>query len=78
MCISKSFLKSKWATSELNYFIQKNMYSKERNFIILNLDCEHSKLPPLVQDNKYLDFINSNWQEELFKIFNKLRLKKFI
>lgn len=76
VCISKSFLQSSWAKSELNYFIQRRMTSRKNDFIILNLDCKHLELPPLVQDIKYLSLKNEHWKFELCRIINLKALKK--
>ncbi|MDE8565726.1 toll/interleukin-1 receptor domain-containing protein [Anoxybacillus rupiensis] len=57
ICISKNFLNSStgWTKSELNYFIQRRMRSGKVDFICLNFDVEHSDLPPLVQEYRYID-----------------------
>lgn len=76
ICISKNFLSSNWAKSELNFFLQKRINSGNDNFIVLNLDCEHNSLPPLIQDYRYLNFLNNEWKNELINSIEKKEIKK--
>ena len=32
------------------------MRNQDKTFIIVNFDVPHDELPPLVQDNRYIDF----------------------
>lgn len=76
ICISNNFLDSSsgWTKNELNYFIQRRMRNPEKQFIILNFDVPHDKLPPLVQDYKYIDFSEDNAVRTLVDVLKK-RLK---
>ena len=56
ICISKKFLNSNWAKTELNYFLQKRLNTGEKTFIVLNFDVPHNELPALLQDYKYLNY----------------------
>lgn len=58
ICISNNFLKSKngWTKSELNYFVQRRMRDSHKAFIILNIDVTLEELPPLIQDQRYIDY----------------------
>ncbi|WP_165750564.1 toll/interleukin-1 receptor domain-containing protein [Cellulophaga sp. Z1A5H] len=71
ICLSKNFMSSNWAKSEMNYFLQKRINSKTPNFICINIDLEHNELPPLIQDYRYIDFKNDNWISELVNIISK-------
>lgn len=73
ICISNNFFNasSGWTSSELNYFIQKRMRLKKANFICLNFDVPHDKLPPLLQDYKYIDMQQKDAIEILISVINE-------
>ena len=73
ICISNNFLDatSGWTKNELNFFIQRRMYDPNKNFIILNFDVPHNKLPPLVQDFKYINFKEEGSMDVLIDTLKK-------
>ncbi|MGY0035154.1 toll/interleukin-1 receptor domain-containing protein [Pedobacter sp. NJ-S-72] len=71
LCLSRSFLSSNWAKSEMNYFIQQRIGKDNSNFICLILDLDHSEIPPLLQDYRYITIKESNWQQQLINYIKK-------
>lgn len=71
ICLSKSFLSSSWAKSEMNFFIQKRINNNQKNFICLILDLEHSEIPPLLQDYRYITTKDNNWEQQLIDSIKK-------
>lgn len=76
ICMSKNFLESNWGKGELNYFLQKRMNTGNPNFIVLNIDCEHEDIPPLIQDYRYLSLQKQEWKKELLNTISKKILQK--
>lgn len=72
--ISRSFLTSEmyWTKAEANYFIQQRMRTKQTKFIIVNLDVEHTELPPLMQDYRYIDFRGKGAMEQIVTTIRRL------
>lgn len=78
LLLSKNFLdpSSGWTKSEMNYFIQKRMKSKETDFICLNLNLSHDELPPLVQEYRYIDMNDEDAIEQLIHVLRKKKANK--
>lgn len=71
ICLSKGFLRSNWAKSEMNFFIQQRINKGNANFICLILDIEHSEIPPLLQDYRYITLKDKNWFSQLINSIKK-------
>lgn len=73
ICLSNNFLNgsSGWTKAELNYFIQQRMRDHNKKFIILNFDVPYDKMPPLVQDYRYIDFQEEGSVNYLINILKK-------
>ena len=56
--LSKDFIYSEsgWTTNEANYFFQRRMRDKNKQFIVVNIDLSHDEIPPLLQDYRYINF----------------------
>lgn len=64
---SKNFLdpRSGWPMNEANYFFQRRMQDKKKNFIVVNLDIDQLDMPPLMQDYLYIDIRNTNATQQI-------------
>jgi len=71
ICLSKNFLNSSWAKSEMNYFFQQRINQNKNNFICINIDLSHEEIPPLLQDYYYLDLRNTDWKTILTDTIRK-------
>lgn len=71
--LSKSFLNSNWAKSEMNYFFRQAMVSGKKKFIIVNIDLKIHEIPPLLQDYRHIDITRSEWMQELIAAIEELK-----
>jgi|TARA_R110000850_G_scaffold202001_5_gene328061 hypothetical protein len=67
--LSRNFLnvKSGWTIAEANYFMQQRMRDSSKKFVIINIDVEHSDMPPLMQDYRYIDASNDGFMDDIKK-----------
>lgn len=65
--LSSNFLNSRsgWTTAEANFFFQQKMREPSKRFIVVNLDLDHSAIPPLLQDYRYISWSSSNSMTEI-------------
>ncbi len=73
LCLSKNFLNSNWAKSEMNYFFRQRMVSGKKTFIIINIDLQIHEIPPLLQDYKHINIESSGWMQELATTIEELK-----
>lgn len=68
--LSKNFMdrKSGWPMAEANYFFQKLMREKIKNFVVLNIDLAVDELPPLLQDRRFIDMRSTSALAEVVEV----------
>jgi hypothetical protein len=76
LLLSKNFIYSNsgWTMAEANFFFQGRMRKKRKNFFVINIDLEHDEIPPLMQDYKYINYIDSPYfYDDLTSEINKFK-----
>lgn len=76
--LSKNFINSKsaWTTNEMNYFYQARMNNSDKiNFICINIDLEHTEIPPLFQDYLYINYCNNDYKQRLIDSIKRIYYK---
>lgn len=70
---SRSFIdkKSGWPTKEANYFFQKLMRERKKNFVVCNIDLGIDEIPPLLQDFRFIDMNSPTAIAELVDMVKK-------
>lgn len=72
LLLSKNFLNSNWAKTEMSYFIHERMATGKKSFLIVNVNLTAAEIPPLLRDFRYISVSNPDWIQELIRAIRDL------